>query len=138
MNLSVNTGAIKVAVTNENGTQIGEFEFSPLDYNIVRRYGKVVDFFNSVEFADGLTDEEQLAETSKLSDNICEQFDYLLGYKVSAGIFGHCSPLTVIQNGDFYFMNVLEGIAGLIENVMRERVEKKLKKVEKATAKYTK
>ncbi len=97
----------------------------------------MVDFFNGISFASNLTEEQKLEEVNKLSDGIGKQFDYLLGYNVSEGLFNKCGPLTIIKNGDFFFENVLEGIGGLIEKITQQRINKKLAKIRNATAKYS-
>lgn len=133
LTLKVNTGAVTVDVENESGKKIGEFEFVPTDTDIVNRYGSVVEFFNNVSFDESEKDEEIV---KKFSGEIREQFDHLFNYPVSDSIFSKCGPLTPVQNGDFFFEVVLDGIRGIIEKVTNERVEKKMKKIRKATAKY--
>lgn len=133
LTLKVNTGAVTVDVENENGKKIGEFEFVPTDTDIINRYGAVVDFFNYVTFDENEPNEELV---KRFSSQIREQFDYLFNYPVSESIFTKCGPLTPTQDGDFFFEKVLDGIRALIEKVTNERVEKKMKKIRKATAKY--
>ncbi|MFR3938638.1 MAG: hypothetical protein ACLTY8_02845 [Lachnospiraceae bacterium] len=133
LTLKVDTGAVTVDVENENGKKIGEFEFVPTDTDIVNRYGSVVEFFNNVSFNENEGNEEIV---KKFSSQIRDQFDHLFNYPVSDSIFSKCGPLTPVQNGDFFFEVVLDGIRGIIENVTNERVEKKMKKIRKATAKY--
>ena len=51
MKLTVDTGAVNIAVQDEaDGSVIGSFKFIPTDMDIIRRYGKVVDYFNGVTF----------------------------------------------------------------------------------------
>lgn len=133
LTLKVDTGAVTVDVENENGKKIGEFEFVPTDTDIVNRYGSVVEFFNNVSFNENEGNEEIV---KKFSSQIRDQFDYLFKNPVSDSIFSKCGPLTPVQNGDFFFEVVLDGIRGIIEKVTNERVEKKMKKIRKATAKY--
>lgn len=133
LTLKVDTGAVTVDVENENGKKIGEFEFVPTDTDIVNRYGSVVEFFNNVSFNENEGNEEIV---KKFSSQIRDQFDHLFNYLVSDSIFSKCGPLTPVQNGDFFFEVVLDGIRSIIEKVTNERVEKKMKKIRKATAKY--
>ena len=136
--LRVETGALTVEVEDERGAVIGAFDFNPADSNILKRYGAVVDFFNAVALEDTADEEQQLRQMEKLADDIAGQFDYLLGYEVSGGLFGKCGPLTVTKNGDFFFEQVLEGVGSLIESVTKKRLDKKLAKIKKATEKYEK
>lgn len=127
-----------VEVRDEKDILIGEFDFNPGDGNIIKRYGHVVDFFNNITFAEGLTADQQIEEIIRIQDEIGAQFDYLLGYKVSDALFTNCGALSVNKAGDFFFETVLEGIGGLIETALDQRVDKKLKKARKATSKYHK
>ena len=136
MKLTVNTGAIVIDLEDEKGRKLGQFDFIPTDSNILDRYGKVVDFFNSVKFQDEMTGEQCEQEMKKYAQDTKHQFDFLFDYPVSKEIFSHCGPLTVVANGDFYFETVLDGIAGLIEKVLNQRIQKKLNKIKKATGKY--
>ena len=138
MKLRVETGAVSVDVEDERGERLGSFDFNPSDSNILKRYGAVVDFFNGVTVDETQDEEQQLQQMNRLADDIAGQFDYLLGYEVSQGIFGRCGPLTVTKSGDFFFEQVLTGIGALIEQVTKKRLDKKLAKIRKATAKYTK
>ena len=134
MTLSVDTGAINIDLRDKDGDKLGEFKFNPMDSGIISRYGTVVDFFNSVEFSDNLSQEQEIEKVKELDAAICEQFDYLLGYKVSGGMFASCGPLTVTSNGDFFFESILDGIGDLIEKISKQRLEKKLDKVRAAVA----
>ena len=136
--LRVETGAVTVEVEDERGEVIGQFDFNPADSNILKRYSAVVDFFNGVSFDESLPEEEQIAAMNKLAGDIAQQFDYLLGYSVSGGLFERCGPLTVTKNGDFFFEQVLQGVGSLIESVTKKRLDKKLAKIKKATEKYDK
>lgn len=144
MILKAKIGVQHVEVRDERDTVIGEFDFIPTDSDLFRRYGEVIDFFNQLsakgaEFKSDDNGEDFTRWINETSDSIAHQFDFLLGYgNVSEELFAKCGPLTVIESGDFYFEHILEGIGGLIEQVFQRRVDKKLKKVRKATSKYHK
>lgn len=133
--LNVNTG-YKTVKIRDGDEIIGEFKFNPADSNIVTRIDDVINFFNSVEFGAELTEEQKFEQTKKLCTDICEQFDYLFGRKVSDGVFAACGPLSVTEDGDFFFETILEKISEVIEQTMGARIDKKLKKVKKAVGKY--
>lgn len=133
LTLHVDTGA-QIINIDDKGEIIGQFRFNPADLDIIRRYPKVVDSLNAMKLPDDPTDEQFFAAT----DEIKRQFDYLLNYNVSDELFSKCNPLTPVSNGDFYCENVLDGIAGIIERVMKQRVEKKKAKIQKITAQYHK
>ena len=97
-----------------------------------------MDFFNSFEFEKDLNAEETAEKVKEIDRKIAEQFDFLFGYKVAEGIFSRCGACTVTDSGDMYFETVLESIAGLIESTMKQRVQKKMRKIKKYTDKYKK
>ncbi len=134
LQLKVNTGKIVVPIVDTDGECLGKMAFIPTDMDILNRYGQVVEFFNNVKFSENPSDKEIM----EFSENVRSQFDKLFGYQVSESLFQKCGPLTVISNGDFFFENVLEGIVGIIEQITNERIEKKMAKVRKATARYHK
>lgn len=133
LKLNVDTGSVLIDI-EDRGEKIGEFRFNPADIDIVRRYEKVAEYLDSTKIEESAGAEEVLAFTDKIK----EQFDYLMNYKVSDALFAKCNPLTPLSNGDFYCEHVLEGIAGLIEKEMGQRIAKKKAKIQKATAKYHK
>lgn len=131
--LSVNSGVIMVPV-DDNGEIIGHIRFNPNDLDIVRRYDGIIDTLNTITLPDKPTTDELL----ELSDKIKGMFDTLLGYPVSEVLFSKCNPFTPTTNGDLYFENVMEGIKSLIEITMKQRLDKKRKKIQAATSKYHK
>lgn len=133
--LNVNTG-YKTVKIRDGDEIIGEFKFNPTDSNIVQRMENVVDFFSSVDFSGELTDEQKFERTKKLCNDICDQFDFLFGRKVSDGIFASCGPLSVTEDGDFFFEDILAKIGDIIEQTMGMRLNKKLDKVKQAVGEY--
>lgn len=134
MVLRVETGAVTVEVEDENGRALGTFEFNPVDSNILKRFGEVAEHLSGLRIEEPGEPEEKLKRLNELADDIAGQFDYLLGYPVSEGLFGKCGPLTVTRNGDYYFEQVLEGVGALIEKVAKKRVDKKVARLRKAAA----
>lgn len=136
MTIRVNTGSILIHIEDTDGERIGEFKFNPSDVGILDRYEKVVDFFNTVKIPDDISDEQRAEEARKLNSDIAQQMNYLLGYDVAEKVFSRCGALALTDSGSFFFENILDGVGGLIEKTTKKRIEKKLAKVRKATAKY--
>lgn len=135
LTLEVDTGKIVVDLKDETGAKIGEFGLNPSDIGIVDRFRAVIDFFNSYDDAE---DGEPLEKAAELNRKIGEQFDYLLGENAHEGIFGKVSALSLNSDGDFFFEGVIEGLGGIIEQITKKRVDKKLRKIKKYTDKYSK
>ncbi len=130
----IDTGSVVFDIEDAKGRILGQLEFIPTDSDIIRRYKEVVEKFNSMKIGENPTEDDILS----FSDTVKEQVNYLLNYDVSASIFSICGPLTVVTSGDFFFENVMDAVATAIESVMKQRVEKKMEKVRRATAKYHK
>lgn len=133
--LRTNTGKITVPIIDEKDDEIiGRFSFNPNDLDIISRYEKVVEAFDTISVPDDADADAIFA----VSDEIKKQMDYLLNYPVSDEIFAKCNPLTLTDTGDFFVENVLVGIGEIIEQVTDQRLKKKQAKIKKATAKYHK
>lgn len=130
----IDTGSVVFDIEDAKGRILGQLEFIPTDSDIIRRYKEVVEKFNSMKIGENPTEDDILS----FSDTVKEQVNYLLNYDVSSSIFSICGPLTVVTSGDFFFENVMDAVATAIESVMKQRVEKKMEKVRRATAKYHK
>ena len=130
LELNVSTTSVEVPII-DNGKELGRFRFNPSDWDMVKRADEVVETFNNMEFS--ADTEESFFEAT---DKIKELVDYLIGYNVSEDIFKVCNPLSLCANGETYIEVILQGLIGLIEQVTEQRLNKKLKRVEKATAKY--
>lgn len=139
--LEVDTGLVEIELKDVSGKVLGSFEFSPTDSDIVNRYKDVVKAFNEVEapaslFSEDADEEETDSFQIYFSNLIREQFDYLLAHKVSDRIFATCGPLTLLENGDFFFEHVIEGLGDLIAKIVEKRIDVKLEKIRSAVAKY--
>lgn len=131
--LDVDTGAVEVEI-RDKGETIGTFKFNPNDADIIKRYEHMVEALQKLEIPEDVGEETIFM----VSDEIKKQMDYLLNYNVADSIFSKCNPLTLTTSGDFYCEDVLEKIAGIIEKVTKQRIDKKKAKIKKATVKYGK
>lgn len=133
MTLSIDTGSVLINI-DDKGEIVGSFKFNPSDLDIAKRYEKVVSALDAITLSDNPDPDDVFA----ISDELKRQIDYLLNYNVSSEIFAKCNPLTLTEDGDFFVEKVIDGIAGLIEKMMDQRIQKKKAKIKKATAKYHK
>lgn len=134
MNVKINTGALNVILRDEFEEEIGSFKFIPTDLDIVERYDEAIKAFENIT----IDETDEISGYKAVSEKIKEIFDYLLNYHVSDTLFKVCNPLTPVSNGDFYFEVCFETIANVIEKTFEKRIEKKMARINKATAKYTK
>ena len=130
--IRVSTGKITVPIIDSDGETVGKITFNPTDVDILKRYEKVIDALNAITVPDG-ADADAIFT---VSDELKRQVDFLLGYPVSEEIFGRCNPLTLTDTGDFYIEAVLAGIGELLEQITKQRIERKKAKIRKAAAPY--
>ncbi len=130
--IKISTGAKRYELQDADGEVIGKFKFNPSDVGIIERYEKVADWFNAIEIGE----EFGLPEAIDLSNGIKEQFDYLFGYPVSTGLFTKCNPLSPTENGDFFFEVVVDALVSVVSKETDMRMDKKIKRIQKAVAKY--
>ncbi len=128
------TGAVRVTITDEFDEPIGSFKFLPTDVEIAKRWDETMNMITAIKVSENTDYGDALAVERKLK----EETNHLLNYEVAENIYSICSPLTVNQDGDFFYEVVLNGIADVIEQVFKTRVEKKRAKINKALAKYKK
>ena len=119
-------------IIDSDGETVGKITFNPTDVDILKRYEKVIDALNAITVPDG-ADADAIFT---VSDELKRQVDFLLGYPVSEEIFGRCNPLTLTDTGDFYIEAVLAGIGELLEQITKQRIERKKAKIRKAAAPY--
>ena len=133
LQLKINTGAVTVPIYDENGEKIGSFRFNPTDSNILSRLKSVVEYFEAVDYdKDGVTG---LEAVQQLDENIKEQFDYLFGYPVSADLFSRNGPLSVMPNGEWFFMEILSGVTEICNQALADRA-KTMDNIREATKGY--
>lgn len=130
--IRVSTGKITVPIIDSDGETVGKITFNPTDVDILKRYEAVIDALNAITVPDG-ADADAIFT---VSDELKRQVDFLLGYPVSDEIFGRCNPLTLTDTGDFYIDVVLAGIGDLLEQITKQRIERKKAKIRKAAAPY--
>lgn len=136
LELRVDTGAVTVPIVDIDGTKLGEFKFNPVDSSILSRFDKFNAEMSGKDIQDELKDMDNVEAVQRFDEFVKEQFDYLLGYPVSDDLFSVCGPLTVVSNGDFYFEKLMEGIGGLIQQSVTERLKRKMERIRKATEEY--
>lgn len=119
-----------IEIVDSDGNVTGHFRWNPTDLDIVKRFDKVVDFFNALEVKDSNADE--------VAEAIKEQANYLLDSPDAAENLFTCNPLTPRADGTYYFEYVFNTLADFIKSELNVRVPKVTKRIQKYTAKYEK
>lgn len=119
-----------IEITDSDGNVTGHFHWNPADLDIVKRFDKVVEFFNTLEVKDNNVDE--------ISEAIKEQANYLFDSPDAAENLFTCNPLTPRTDGTYYFEYVFNTLADFIKSELNVRMPKVTKRIQKYTAKYKK
>ena len=95
-----------------------------------------VPFVVDEEFIDKMNEIDNISDDNfnDVSSQIINNIDGL--FKGASSFFEVTHPLSLSNDGDFYFEKVVEVLGGIIEEQTDQRINKKLKKIEKVTGKY--
>lgn len=134
-----------------DGKPLGKFTIDPGDIHIVERYADAMTALDELRKQYNISDGDIWAQAEvikTLEAKTREQFDRLLGYNAAKDLFSKKDALSMNEDGDFYFEQLLIAIStyasGEIEQGYKKKEERRanrltpeqLEKIEKATAKY--
>lgn len=132
-NIIIDDGAQEYTFTNKQGEVFAKFTLNGADTGIVSRYEELQKFLESYELD---VDEVNVIEKlDKLNADLIEQFNKLLLQDTSNTLFMRYTPTTLFANGDMFCEVAFENIGKFIEQELDVRIEKKMAKIRKATAK---
>ena len=123
----IDDGSVKAKIKNKQGKDLGTLYFNPSDMGMMNRWEDFIDKMDEIDHIDD-------ANFKEVSDKIVNNIDELV--KGASSFFEVTHPLSLSKNGDFYFEKVVEILADIIEEQTNQRIERKLKKIEKVTGKY--
>lgn len=138
--LVIDDGTREYVVENKFGKVICKMYIRPADFSILDRYNDFVKDFESIVEpltkidmnADGTAAfEEGLATLKAAEDEIKRRFNKLFDMEEADEIFAQRNPFSSV-GGKFFCETVLEALASVIEEAMKEETAK----TEKRVAKY--
>ncbi len=118
--ISVKTGDVSYQLTDEAGNVVGVLRFNPYDPDIIRRSEEFKKWASELK----LSDELSMKDLLKLSDEVRERFDLFLNRKASEELFKANSPIAILDNGEFYFQQMITIVRDIIEDVVKNRNKK--------------
>ena len=110
--IHITTGDVTYALLNEFGEKIGQIRFNPNDLDLYKRAEEIEKFFSKKRV--DTSKDDCYEECMKFSEEIKEKFNYLFNRNVSDDIFHVCNPLTVVGNGELYFIVALDACMDVI------------------------
>jgi len=129
--IKIDDGTKTYEIVNQDNEVLGTFTFNPSDANIVKRYDAVVEELQ--RYADESQNEVLTQEKfNEVQDKLVAMMDDLVKADTGKTFFSICGPLTPMENGNLFILNVLEGIGAVIERDTKKRI----KKVDAKTAEY--
>lgn len=123
----IDDGSVKIAIKNNVGKDLGTLYFNPTDMGMMNRWEEFIDKMNDI---DDIGDDNFETVSQQIIDNIESLF---IG---ASSFFEVTHPLSLSKDGDLYFEKVIDVLGNLVEEQTNQRIEKKLKKIEKVTGKY--
>ena len=135
-NKTFNRGTIKFTFTDEDGEVFSSFRMNPTDIGLLKRAEEISKHFEDMK--DRFSGVASADEMQRLNQDIEEKINFLLGYDASNEIFGEVTATTVSQDGEIFFLFLMDTIAEKLKPEMEKRRLKMQQGIEKYTAKYGK
>lgn len=136
--IKIDDGFKTYDIVNQNDKVLGQFSFNPSDTDIVKRYNKAVENFQTVfEEIGKVQDESNIEEViNKLDEKTYEFIDSIFNAEVSQNFFSIMGPFSPLASGQLFVESVIDAIGQAIQAETGERVKKINKKIQKHTSKY--
>lgn len=135
----------EVNIKRYDGKILAKFYFNPSDAGIVERYGEFVDNLanlsekiKSYEFKKEKKPDFEETEVAlkEVGEEIYAKVDKLLNEDASKDIFSVMHPLSLMDDGNYYFIFIVDQIGIKIKNATGQRMKKLEMKIKKHTSKY--
>lgn len=128
----------KYDIVDLDGNVLGQFSFNPSDTNLKQRYKEVSKELNDIGslLEKKKQDNPDFDELDIYDSIVCEKINYLLDSDVAKHFFSIMGPFSLLEDGGFFFENVLSGLGNLIMEEMEKRKSKTEEKIRKHTEKY--
>lgn len=132
--VTVDDGSKVFDIYNKRDEKLGQFIFRPADMGIIERYDHAVSVFEDIQNSLGTDSGEEAVKAA--SDRMKQEIDILFDADVSGSFFSITSPLTILETGEFFVVNVLNAIKGIIEKETGTRLKRAKTRASKYTRKY--
>ncbi|SET71036.1 hypothetical protein SAMN05443270_1066 [Lacrimispora sphenoides] len=134
----IDDGSRVYNIKNKRGEALGQFTFVPSDIGLVGRYEHAVKAFEELqtqlESGEG-SDKDKIIEAEK---KMMIEIDRLFNANVSETFFKITGPFSILGNGDFFAVHIIETIRTVIEKETGVRLGKAKTRASKYTQKYHK
>lgn len=132
--IKINDGSKVYEIVNERGEHVCDLKLNPSDTGIIARLDSVINALNGFKPSSEENNETIIEMDGILVDKVSELFNC----DASETLFKNCKPLSMLDNGNLYIVEVLEAITPVIEKVTKARAAKVQKRMDKYTAQYNK
>lgn len=140
----VDDGYQRVPIKNLHGDEVGVFYFNPTDMGIIQRYNEFVRGFDTiVEPLESLSNVPEGNEDGNTkvyeqaiqdaTERLYEAVNKLFNSDTAGAFFGKVNPFSIVGEGEFYCLNVLDKVRGFINDQFDVQVAKINKRVDKYT-----
>lgn len=132
----IDDGSRVYNIKNKRGEILGKFTFIPSDVDgLMERYDHAVSVFREIENSiDKDSDKKALLEAK---EKLMNAVDELFNADVSGSFFSITGPLTPLDSGELYVVNIIKAVQAVIEKETGRRLQK-VDRASKYTQKYHK
>ena len=127
----IDNGCETFVIKTNAGEEYAKLIFNPSDPEIYTRYTKISKAIDEKEF-----NTDTIEGVNEVNSFLVKQMSDLLNRDTSEELFGKQSPLSILADGDFFIDKLLDIIPKIVEERTKQRFDKKIEKIKKATAKY--
>lgn len=129
----IDDGCETWSIKTQKGEEYAKLTFNPSDPDIVNRFEKIVKDINDKNF-----NGDSAEQIKEINEFLVEKMSELLNRDTSEELFGRQCPTAILGDGDMFIDKLFDIIPKIIEERTDARIEKKMKKIKQATAKYHK
>lgn len=140
----VDDGYQRVPIKNLHGDEVGVFYFNPTDMGIIQRYNEFVRGFDTIveplERLSNVPEGDDEGNTKvyeqaiqDATERLYEAVNKLFNSDTAGAFFGKVNPFSIVGEGEFYCLNVLDKVRGFINDQFDVQVAKINKRVDKYT-----
>ena len=136
--IKINDGSKTYEIVNESGKVVCELTINPTDMGMIPKLNDIIETLKAFDIDKDASDEQVRESIVELDGKLIKKVSDLFRHDVSETLFKTCSPMSILDSGNVYIVEVIEAITPVIEKVTKARAAKLEKRMSKYTAAYNK
>lgn len=131
---NIGNSVMKFTFTDDEGEVFASFRINPADVKLAKRFQESGEYFKNI--GGKMPQNASLDDVFQFNEELEEKICYLLGYDAKQSLFGQVSATSIMEDGDFFVLHVLNVIAEKVVPELQKRKQSMAAAVAKHTAKY--